>query len=344
MLSRVANSIYWMSRYLERAENVARFIDVNLNLTLDLGEGVRQQWEPLVAISGDLETFGTRYRNATRDSVLRFLAFDLENPNSIASCLRSARENARTIREILPTELWEELNKIYLAVRGTDPDAVVDQPHELLMLVKNGSHLIVGLAEASMSHGEGWHFAQMGRLLERADKTSRILDVKYFILLPSASEVGTPVDLIQWSALLKSASAFQMYHRSRGRITPAQIADFLILDRAFPRSMHFCLIHAENSLTRITGSPRGRGTTTAEQQLSRLGSQFDFAYIDDIIEEGLHEFIDRFQTRLNLVDDAIFETFFAVRPLAQIEPSESGETGQSQSQSQEQTQIQGRPQ
>jgi uncharacterized alpha-E superfamily protein len=348
MLSRVANSIYWMSRYLERAENVARFIDVNLNLTLDLGEGVKQQWEPLVAISGDRETFGTRYRTATRDSVLRFLAFDLENPNSIASCLRSARENARTIREILPTELWEELNKIYLTVRGTDPDAVVDQPHELLMHVKNGSHLIVGLAEASMSHGEGWHFAQLGRLLERADKTSRILDVKYFILLPSAAEVGTPVDLIQWSALLKSASAFQMYHRSRGRITPAQIADFLIFDRTFPRSMHFCLIHAERSLTRITGSARGRGATSAEQQLSRLGSQFDFAYIDDVIEEGLHEFIDRFQTRLNLVDDAIFETFFAIRPLVQSATTGTDDAAQSmsqsQSQTQEQTQTQGRPQ
>ncbi|MSR56388.1 MAG: alpha-E domain-containing protein [Planctomycetaceae bacterium] len=318
MLSRVANSIYWMSRYLERAENVARFIDVNLNLTLDLGEGIRQQWEPLVSISGDLATFHQWYRGATREHVLRFLAFDLENPNSIAACLRAARENARTIREILPTELWEELNKIYLTVRGTDPDAVVDQPHDLLMRVKNGSHLIVGLAEASMSHGEGWHFAQVGRLLERADKTSRILDVKYFILLPSAAEVGTPIDLIQWSALLKSASAFQMYHRSRGRITPAQIADFLILDRTFPRSMHFCLINAERSLSEITGSPKGQGTTLAEQQLSRLGSQFDFTYVDDIIEEGLHEFIDRFQTRLNLVDDGMFDTFFAVRPLVHV--------------------------
>jgi len=344
MLSRVANSIYWMSRYLERAENVARFIDVNLNLTLDLGEGVKQQWEPLVAISGDLKPFTERNKTSSRDTVLRFLAFDLENPNSIVSCLRSARENARTIREILPTELWEELNKIYLTVRGTDPDAVVDQPHEMLMRVKNGSHLIVGLIEGCMSCGEAWHFANMGRLLERADKTSRILDVKYFILLPSVTEVGMPVDLIQWSSLLKSASAFQMYHRSRGRITPAQVADFLILERQFPRSMHFCLIHAEKSLSEITGSPRGRGVTSAEQQLSRLGSQFDFAYIDDIIEEGLHEFIDRFQTRLNLVDDAIFETFFAIRPLVQpgpessmaspSAPAASSSAGPSQSQSQ----------
>jgi uncharacterized alpha-E superfamily protein len=323
MLSRVANSIYWLNRYLERAENVARFIDVNVNLTLDLGEGVPQQWEPLVAITGDLEPFQKRYRGSTRESVGRFLTFDVENPNSIVSCLRAARENARTIREALPTELWEELNRIYHIVRGTDPDAVLDQSHELLTLIKVSSELIMGITDSCMSRGEGWHFAQMGRLLERADKTSRILDVKYFILLPSLSEVGTPLDLIQWSALLKSASAFQMYHRSRGRITPAQVADFLILDRYFPRSMRFCLIHAEESLSAITGSPRGRGKTSAEEQLSNLGSQFDFAYIDDIIEEGLHEFIDRFQTRLNLVDDAIFETFFAIRPLGGAEPAQS---------------------
>lgn len=323
MLSRVANSIYWMSRYLERAENVARFIDVNLNLTLDLGDQMREQWEPLAAASGDLESFRKRYRGPTREHVLRFLAFDLDNTNSIASCLRSARENARTIREALPTELWEELNRIYLIVRGTDPDAVVDQPHDLLRLVKNSSHLIVGLSEASMTRGEGWHFAQMGRLLERADKTSRILDVKYFILLPSAAEVGTPLDLIQWSALLKSASAFQMYHRSRGRITPAQVADFLILDRLFPRSLRYCLLRADESLRAIMGSSPERPKSAAEEQLSELGSQFDFTYIDDIIEEGLHEFIDRFQKRLNRVDDAIYTTFFAAQPLGQQSQTQS---------------------
>jgi len=191
----------------------------------------------------------------------------------------------------------------------------LDHPHGFLGQIKVSSQLMLGMTDSAMSRGEAWHFAQLGRLLERADKTSRILDVKYFILLPSSAEVGTPLDLIQWSALLKSASAFQMYHRSRGRISPSQVADFLILDREFPRAMHFCLIHAEKSLRAITGSPRGLGQTPAEQQLSLLGSQFDFAYIDDIIEEGLHEFVDRFQTRLNLVDDAVHQTFFAARPV-----------------------------
>lgn len=331
MLSRVANSIYWMSRYLERAENVARFADVNVNLTLDLGDTIREQWAPLVAITGDWEPFQERYGQPSRDTVQRFLMFDLENPNSISACLRSARENARTIREVIPAELWEELNRFYHVVRGTDPDGVVGEPHDFLHLVRNCSQLIQAITDDCMSHNEAWHFARMGRLLERADKTSRILDVKYFILLPSASDVGTPIDLIQWSALLKSTSAFQMYHRSRGRITPAQVADFLILDREFPRSLRFCLIEAERSLSDITGTPGGNGTTPAEQQVRELASQFDFIYIDDIIEEGLHEFIDRFQQRLNRVDDAIFETFFAVRPIGSAEtPPETGSQRQSQ--------------
>jgi uncharacterized alpha-E superfamily protein len=315
MLSRVANSVYWMNRYIERAENVARFIDVNLNLTLDLGDSMKEQWGPLVDTTGDRAVFEKRFGHPARESVWEFLTFDKENPNSIVSCFRAARENARSIREIIPSEMWEELNKAYLLVRGTDMAVALDHPHDFLGQVKVSSQLMLGMTDSAMSRGEAWHFAQLGRLLERADKTSRILDVKYFILLPSTAEVGTPLDLIQWSALLKSASAFQMYHRSRGRITPSQVADFLILDREFPRAMRFCLIHAEDSLHCITGSPRGGGTTPAEQHLSVLGSQFDFAYIDDIIEEGLHEFVDRFQTRLNLVDDAVFQTFFATRPV-----------------------------
>lgn len=315
MLSRVADHVYWMSRYIERAENVARFIEVNLNLTLDLGDSMSEQWEPLVSTTGDQEGFHKKHGRATRENVWDFLTFDKENPNSIVSCLRSVRENARTIRENIPSVLWEEINKFYLMVRSAATEGAHDRPAEFLEEVKLTSNLLLGLIDSSMSHGEAWHFARLGRLLERADKTSRILDVKYFILLPTAMEVGTPLDVIQWSALLKSASALEMYRKSRGRITPAQVADFLILDREFPRSMHFCLIKAEESLHAITGSPLGTFRTKAEQQLGRLGSQFDFAYIDDIIEEGLHEFVDRFQTRLNLVDDAIFDTFFAIHPL-----------------------------
>ena len=314
MLSRVANSIYWMNRYIERAENIARIIDVNVQLTLDLGESIAEQWDPLVTITGDKAAFQERYGKATRENVEKFLMFDMQNPNSIAACLRQARENARCIRETIPPELWEELNKFYHTIRGTDPASIAEEPCPFLELVKASSQLLIGIIDGCMSRGEAWHFARLGRLLERADKTSRILDVKYFLLLPTVQDVGTPLDIIEWSALLKSASALQMYHRSRGRISPAQVVDFLILDRDFPRSIRFCLERADKSLQAILGD--SVGPTPASTELNHLCSQFDFTYVDDIIEEGLHEFLDRFQSRLNRVDDAIYATFFALQPFA----------------------------
>jgi uncharacterized alpha-E superfamily protein len=254
-----------------------------------------------------------------QSKVIQFLTFDLENPNSIASCLQYARENARTVREMISSVMWEELNKYYLMVRRASADPTIfDSPYEFFNQVKLASHLLEGITDATMSHGEAWHFAQMGRLVERADKTSRILDVKYFILLPTAAEVGTPLDTIQWSALLESASALEMYRKRFGRITPAQVADFLILDREFPRAMHFCLIEAEESLLAITGSKGGTFRTTAEQQLGRLRAELDYAHIDEIIAGGLHEFIDRFQQQLNQVGAAISETFFAPAPEAMM--------------------------
>ena len=179
--------------------------------------------------------------------------------------------------------------------------------------VKISSHLIVGITESIMSHSEAWHFARLGRMLERADKTSRILDVKYFILLPTTQDVGTPIDIIQWSALLKSASALEMYRRLRGRITPAHVIDFLMLDREFPRSVRSCLCRAEESLRAISGAPDGTFLNRAEKLLGRLRADFDFTHASDIMNSGLHEFIDQFQVSLIDVDKAIFETFFATK-------------------------------
>jgi len=187
--------------------------------------------------------------------------------------------------------------------------------HDFFDSVITSSHLLAGITDATMSHGEPWHFAQMGLLLERADKTSRILDVKYFILLPAIQDVGTPLDTIQWAALLKSASALEMYRKSRGRITPSSVVDFLILDRHFPRSIRFCLLGAEDSLHRITGSDPGTFANTAEQRLGRLRAELDYTQVADIISQGLHEYLDQFQTKLNLVGEAISETFFAPHPV-----------------------------
>jgi uncharacterized alpha-E superfamily protein len=318
-----------MSRYVERAENVARFIDVNYNLTLGHTETLQEQWAPLVYTTGDQGLFATLYPTPTRENVLRFLAFDEENPNSILSCLQRARENARTIREVISSPMWEEVNKFFHLVRNAARDnSILDQPYDFCAHVKRSSHLLVGVTDGTMSHGEAWHFARMGRLLERADKTSRIVDVQYFILLPDPHDVGTTLDVVRWSALLKSASALEMYRRVHGPIVPTKVADFLILDRQFPRSIHFCLIKAHASLSRITGTGEGSFRNRSEQRLGLLRSEVDYTDINDIVDRGMHEFIDHFQTRLNQIGDAICNDFFAAKPAA---PSTNGQT-QSQSQ------------
>jgi len=311
MLSRVADSIYWLHRYIERAENTARCIDVNLNLMLDLPDGPTEQWAPLVDTTGDTALFHARYGVTTREHVVAFLTFDAQNPNSIMSCLSTARENARAARDILSSEMWEQVNTFYLMVREEhSKQRVQEEPHAFFTDVKMASHLFVGLTEGTMSHNEGWHFGRLGRLLERADQTSRLLDVKYFLLLPYAADVGTPIDDLQWTAVLKSASAFEMYRKRFGRIVPERIADFLVLDREFPRAMHHCLIKAEESLHTISGTPLGTFQNLAEQRLGRLRSEMDYMQIAEIMAAGLHEFLDGLQIKLNDVGAAISATFF----------------------------------
>lgn len=322
MLSRVADSVYWLSRYVERAENVARFIDVNYNLTLGESESLGNQWAPLVKTTGDQETFADRYGTPTRENVLEFLSFDEENPNSIMSCVAKARENARTIREVIPTVVWEQLNRFYLMVRSAAQFSMtLDQPNEFCERVRLASHTLIGATDVTMSHGEAWHFSRLARLIERADKTSRIVDVQYFILLPDARDVGSVLDIVRWSALLKSASALVMYRRQHGKIVPESVADFLILDRHFPRAMHFCLIKAQESLRLITGSAAGTFRNLSEQRMGRLSSNMNYTGIKDIIQRGLHEYIDDFQMQLNLVGEAIRDDFFTSHRLTQAQSS-----------------------
>jgi len=326
MLSRVADSIYWLNRYIERAENVARFIDANFHMILDLPLGAQEQWQPLVATTGDHELFAELYGEATRDNVIQFLTFDRNNPNSILSCLRAARENARSVREHISSEMWQQINTFYLTVNEAAPQGVsMDLPHQFFVDVMTASHLFVGITASTMSHGEGWHFGRLGRMLERADKTSRILDVKYYILLPSVDYIGTPFDNILWAALLRSASAFEMYRKRHGRIDHERIVDFLVLDTKFPRSIHHCLITAEISLRNITGGSRGSFTNRAEQALGKLLADMDYVSIEEIMEIGLHEYLDTTQTRINQVADAVFNTFFAHQPIGDTAKSKSME-------------------
>ncbi|MBF2079503.1 MAG: alpha-E domain-containing protein [Synechococcales cyanobacterium T60_A2020_003] len=316
MLSRVADSIYWMTRYVERAENVARFIDVNLNLLLDLPVGIEQQWQPLIWTSGDHELFAERYGNATPDNVIQFLTFDTEYPNSIISCLRSARENARSVRETISSEMWEQINDFYLKVNDASTTPMLSGLTQFFAEVKMHSHLFAGVMDATMSHNEGWHFGQIGRLLERADKTARILDVKYYILLPSVNYVGTTLDELQWIALLKSASAYEMYRKRQHRITPQSVAEFLVLDREFPRSILFCLTQAESCLYEVAGGASIAWRNPAEKTLGKLRSELNYLTMEEIGQAGLHEFLDNLQSRLNVAGEKIFETFFALEPVS----------------------------
>jgi uncharacterized alpha-E superfamily protein len=314
MLSRVADSIYWMSRYVERAENVARFVDVNLNLMLD-SPTTDQQWQPLVNITGDHEDFTKRYGPvATAQQVLQFLTFDRENPNSIISCLRAARENARSVREIISSEMWLQLNTFYLMVNSAaSSDHGFESPHNFYNEVKLDSHLFTGVTDATMTHGEAWHFCRLGRKLERADKTSRILDVKYFILLRSVADVGTIHDDVQWVAVLRSASAFEMYRKRHGRISPMAIVEFLLLDAEFPRAVRFCLNSARDSLHAISGTPAGSNRKAAEKLLGQICSDLANATVDEIVTGGLHEYLDALQTNVNRASTGIYERFLATR-------------------------------
>ena len=309
LLSRVADAVYWMARYVERAENVARFIGVNLNLQLDLPLTPAQQWQPLIDTSGETEVFRERYGDATQARVIQYLAYDAANPNSIASCLRFARENARSIRETISSEMWAHINSMYLQIQTQQ---ALPEPERLLDVFRDlrlGCHLFQGLADATMSHNEAWHFLRLGRKLERADKTSRLLDVKYFILLPSARDVGTPYDDIHWSAVLKSVSGFEMYRKTFGRITPGDVVDFLIMDMDFPRSVRYCVRHANESLHAITGTPLGSFRCRSEQLMGQLEAELDFTSVAGIITSGLHEYLDGLQLKMNALDVSLRDDF-----------------------------------
>ncbi|WP_437192326.1 alpha-E domain-containing protein [Planctomicrobium sp. SH527] len=318
MLSRVAESIYWMARYVERAENLARFIDVSQNMMLDQPDIAHQQWQPLIFATGDQEEFKKRYGTPDSENVIHFLVFDRNYTNSIISSLVMARENARSVREVISSEAWEQLNEFYHFVRDSvNNHRPAVELNDFFTAIKERSHLFNGTLDATMSHNKGWHFANLGRLLERADKTSRILDVKYFTLLPHVQDVGTTVDDLQWSSVLRSVSAFEMYRKRFHSITIHRVVEFLTLDQSFPRAVRFCIDHADDSLHQIVGSPSGTYRNTAEQKLGRLRAELAYTDVHTIVNQGIHEFIDGLQTRLNSIGEAIHETFFALRPVEQ---------------------------
>ncbi|NEQ55539.1 MAG: alpha-E domain-containing protein, partial [Leptolyngbya sp. SIO3F4] len=232
--------------------------------------------------------------------------------SSIRSCVKLARENARSVREIISSEMWEQLNEFYLQVEEAAKSTDIAELYAFYPEVKKASHMFAGVMDATMSHNEGWHFGRLGRFLERADKTARILDVKYFILLPSVAAVGSPLDNLQWIALLRSASAYEMYRKCQHMINPSGVVDFLVLHPEFPRSIRCCILQAEQSLHKISGSPAGSWRLSSERRLGKLRSHLEYITLEEIFEAGLHEFLDGLQDDLNHVGNAIIEDFFGL--------------------------------
>jgi uncharacterized alpha-E superfamily protein len=313
LLSRVADSVYWMARYVERAENVARVIEVNLNLQLDLPLTSSNQWQPLIDTSGDTEVYRKKYGVATQSNVIQFLARDNSNPNSISSCLRSARENARSVRETISSEMWEQVNSMYLRMQALG-EIEPERLPEVFRDIRLASHMFQGITDATMSHNEAWHFVCLGRRMERADKTSRILDVKYFILLPSPSAIGTPYDDLHWSAVLKSVSGFEMYRKKHGRISPRGIVEFLVTDPEFPRSIRYAVTGADNCIHAITGKPHGKPGCRSAQLFDLLRDELAGLRVDDILQSGLHEYLDKLQLQMNALGVSLAGDFFVAAP------------------------------
>ncbi len=317
MLSRVADALYWLSRYVERAENNARMLDVNLQLMLDAqmlnNVSSHQHWESIIFSLEDTKLFQELYPDLTGDAVVDFVTFAPRNPNSILSCFSIARENARTVREQISAEMWEQLNRMYLRFRSGEAEKLFhSSSYEFFKWVLEGCQLFQGIADATMAHDDGWDFIQMGKFLERADRTSRILDIKYHILLPHGEEVGGNVDTIQWQAVLRSCSALEPYRKHyQGTVRPWKVAEFLIKDPDFPRSIRFCADFLDYSLHQITGAERADFSyrVEAERLSGKLLADLSFVTISEIFDFGLHEYMDAIQLRLTEVSEAIYEGF-----------------------------------
>ncbi len=316
MLSRVAESIYWHNRYIERVENIARFVDVNLNLMIELPPDFGEQWQPLIQTSGEEATFKQLYATPSKENVIRFLTFDRSHNNSLLSCLILARENARGVRERISTELWEQVNQLYWMVKDAAPKSEWSTEELFLFFekIKKECYVMSGIADNTLSYSEEWHFARVGKFLERVDQLSRILDVKFYYLLPKGKgqSIATTIDLIQWRAVLRSISAEEMYRREYGILNPMRIAEFLILDPLFPRSIRHGLTQLQDALLKITGNHSGSFSLPIEKTVGRLKTNLDYIEIDEIFNFGLHEYLVRIQTRLDEAGSHIYDSFFAI--------------------------------
>jgi uncharacterized alpha-E superfamily protein len=312
MLSRVADSLFWMARNIERAENVARLVDTNLQMLLDLenhgADKARQYWSSVLASLEERDSFKELYGgDYTAENVIDFVVFQPENPSSIFSSLHIARENARSIRDAISAEMFEHVNRMYLFIRSPEARELFSLDEvQFYKRIIDGSYLFQGIAEATMMEGEGWQFMQIGKFLERADNTSRLVDIKYHLILPEEESVGGAVDTIQWMSVLKSCSAHQAFlTTNRGSVTVSSIVKFLCINPFFPRSTRFCVDSLDRALHKISGVSESYYSNEVERLAGKLRFDIGFLRVEDIFTQGLHQFCDQLQARLNEVAIAL---------------------------------------
>jgi len=315
MLSRTADHLFWMSRYMERAENLARLLDVTWQMSMvpQSLEVANHNWHAVLVLNSLEEVFARRYTEVNAENVLRFMICDADNPSSIYACLRLSRENAHAVRGTITAEMWETINATWLEVRWQSFEQLgVSGIGEFFEWVKMRSSLSRGVTVGTLLQDEAFHFICLGTLLERADNTARILDVKYHVLEPLDDEEGV-TDFYQWGALLRSVSAFEVYRKAyRDVITPERVAELLILRMEMPRSLHFCLNGVLKNLSLIAN----RQSAETLRLAGLTHAQLHYARIDDILEEGLHTYLTNFMDRIYEIGDGISRDFLVALPEA----------------------------
>ena len=311
MLGRTAASLYWMSRYIECAENIARLTEVGyrISLTPDIGIGHREDWKSTLIAAGSYEPYLERHKEITSEKVKHFLLFDRDNPSSVRSCLETARNNARAVRTALTREMWEALNSTYIDFASVRPaDLGSGKLPEFLDWVRQRSALFRGSMLGTLLRDEGFHFSQLGAFIERADNTARILDVKYYVLLPTNETVGGDIDAFQWETILRSVSAHRSYrHVYKDRYRPWNVAEFLILRPEMPRSFCFCYGWIERSLEGMSDIIGKR--TASLTEASSILHDLKTIPMDAIFQSGLHEFLTEFLKFNNAVSAHIANDF-----------------------------------
>jgi uncharacterized alpha-E superfamily protein len=316
MLSRVAEALYWMGRNIERAEDLTRLLAVNFNALLDTQPAdVRQGWEPVVKMTGDEELFYSLCGEASASAMIEFLLWHPLNPNAVTACVTHARENARSVREQISSEMWEQLNRLYFLMQNVNRGAVLNSPNDFFAQVRDASQAFQGITAATMTHNEPYQFIQLGLHLERADKTVRILDAKYIYISQLADESAeTSLQLI---ALLRSCSAFEPYRRAaQGVLTSQRVVEYLLLDPGFPRAALFCLNRCLHALSRISEQAGGAQKTDHPlRSLGRLRADLEFLEIQSVLGGQMDPFLNSLLIKMNSVGDDVARTYFSTRAI-----------------------------